>query len=202
MNEGQIPINLVFEDNLQEAVMLRLLGRLKEKYSIGELLNSRGFGKIKKNINKYNKASHHMPYFILTDLDRKSCPLKLIKDWFDGDPNPNLIFRIAIPEVESWLIADIEGFQKFTHSQYTLPKHADNIEDGKDFIFKIIRKSTNKKLKKEIIPQIGSDAKIGIGYNSSLCEFVSSSWNPDQARFNSPSLNRAMLSLENFSPEY
>lgn len=195
-----ISINLVYEDDLQKAIMLRILGTFGEKYYPGNLISGGGFGYIKKQIRNFNQASKIMPYFILTDLDTTSCAPKKIYEWLPEDKNPNLIFRIAVPEVESWLFADITNFPKQLNCRYDLPDGADATGDGKGFLFSIIKKTAPRKIQEEILPEVGKSAKIGKGYNLILCDFVAKHWDPKIARLHSPSLDRAIKSLEKFKP--
>lgn len=108
-----ISINLVFEDDLSEAVMIRLLDHFGDKYRVVNTYPGYGFGYLKSNIRGFNQASIITPFFMLTDLDLYSCPLKLIQDWVSFPINKGLIFRIAVREVESWLLADIEALSLF-----------------------------------------------------------------------------------------
>ncbi|MDF2210039.1 hypothetical protein L1F28_15070 [Arthrospira platensis NCB002] len=44
-----------------------------------------------------------MAYLVLTDLDKSECPLAIINEWLKSQPkHPNLLFRVAVKEVESW----------------------------------------------------------------------------------------------------
>lgn len=195
-----ISINLVYEDELQKAVMLRILAMFGEKFYPGTFFPGNGFGYIKKRIHNFHEASKIMPYFILTDLDTAPCaPLK-IQTWLTGDKNPNLIFRIAVTEVESWVYADIVNFPKQFRCQYTIPNGADATEDGKKFLFTIIKKTAPKIIQEEILPEIGTSAKIGKGYNLVLCNFVARYWDPHIARLHSKSLHRAIVALERYNP--
>jgi len=198
MHNSSIPINLVFEDELQKAVMLRILGLFGEKYTPGTLLPGYGFGYIKKRIHNFNQASKTMPFFILTDLDTTTCAPSKIAEWLPEQKNPNLIFRIAVPEVESWLFADITNFSKQLCCRYTLPDGADSVNDGRAFLFTIIKKTSPRKIKEEILPEEGTSARFGIGYNLVLCNFVAKHWDPHIARFHSASLDRAIRALDAF----
>ena len=75
-----------------------------------------------------------MSYFVFTDLDDKPCATFLIEDWFEGPiadyPKrraANLLFRIAVHEVESWIMADRESFAKFLGiSVHKIPLQTDD----------------------------------------------------------------------------
>ena len=86
-----IYVNLVYEDDLSEMVMTRLLDNFKGKYSVAYTYPGYGFGYLKKNIKGFNQASKITPYFMLTDLDTYLCPMELINDWIKFPLNSNFI---------------------------------------------------------------------------------------------------------------
>lgn len=101
-----IPVNLVFEDVLSEFAMRKLISEM-DRFVIGHSYSEGGSGYIKKNIRGFNEAARGCPFFILTDLDRVDCAPTLINDWFKIERHSNLIFRVAVREVETWVLADI-----------------------------------------------------------------------------------------------
>lgn len=68
---------------------------------------------MKKNIHGFNNAAKGMPFLVLADLDDDECAPAKIQAWLSVPRHHNLIFRIAIHEVESWILADRVGFSKF-----------------------------------------------------------------------------------------
>ena len=142
-----------------------------------------------------------MPYLILTDLDYNECAPTLIKEWLPETKNPNLIFRIAVREVESWVLADRLGFAKFLGiSQNKMPKKPDELSDPKAHLINLARASRKRDLREDIIPKRGSTAKQGPAYNERLVSFVEAAWNPSTARQFSPSLERTLKAIEAFAP--
>jgi hypothetical protein len=193
-----IPLQIVFEDELSETVIMKLLSCFG-KYTVTASYNKHGSGNIKKEIRSYNNAAKYFPFFILTDLDQKDCPLTLIKEWCKFKKHPHLIFRIAVKEVESWLLADREGFAKYTAvSVMRIPNCPDNIDDPKELIFSIIKKSPKRILKDDILPRYDGD-RIGPNYNGRLSEFVDNYWEIKRAIQHSPSLKKAYNHLNTFS---
>src|SRR5208283_2996534 len=108
-----VPINLVVEDILSESILRNILGHFENNFIIGTCYGQTGKGYIKKNINGFNNAAKGIPYLVLTDLDREECPPSLFQEWFNSQKHPNLIFRVAVKEVESWLLAHKEAMAKF-----------------------------------------------------------------------------------------
>ena len=196
-----IPINLVFEDTLSEAVLKEMLKQSQRPFSVGNCLNQRGYGKIKKIISGLNYAAKGMPYLVLTDLDNAECPLIIISEWLTQPKHPNLLFRIAVKEVEAWLLAHREAFAEFLGISVSLiPANVDEIPDPKQLLIYLAKKSKKRNLRDAIVPDRNSTAKIGKDYNGQLIQFVNQSWQVEAAQVNSRSLQRAMNALINFQP--
>jgi hypothetical protein len=193
-----IPVNLVYEDELSEYVLIKLLSSFEHKYQIGTPYNARGFGEIKAKINGYNQACRFTPYLVLTDLDDHKCPIRLINKWFKSNPHPNMIFRIAIKEVEAWLLADIEGFAYYTGvSAAKFPRNPENEHDPKKKLILLAKQSRKRDIREDIVP-INENAQIGPNYNGRLMEFVFEHWNITHAMTRSDSLSRAYQRLAQF----
>lgn len=111
--------------------------------------------------------------------------------------------RVAVREVEAWLLADREAFAEFLGISVTLmPQDADAIADPKQKLINLARKSKNKTLREGIVPNSKTTAKIGRDYNGQLIPFVKQIWKVDSAIPNSSSLERAMKALLKFEPNY
>jgi hypothetical protein len=196
-----IPLNLVFEDQISEFVMMKLVNK-SEKYLVANSYSEGGFGYIKKNIRGFNEASKGCAFFVLADLDAIDCPPTLMNDWLKEPVHQNLIFRIAVREVESWLLADIEGFSKYTGiSKVNFPAKPEEIADPKAELLKIIKRCRNRNIKEDILPK-NEFASIGPNYNGRLGEFVMKHWSVSRAMKRSDSLKRAMAKLSNFKMVY
>lgn len=193
-----IYINLAYEDDLSEAVMSKLLLHFGDKFCTLNTYSGHGFGYLKSNIRGFNQASLVSPFFILTDLDTYKCPPELIDDWINFEQNSNLIFRIAVHEVEAWLLSDIKGMAAFLKvSAANFPREPEKEADPKKTLIQLARKSRVRRIKEDILP-INPNASIGPNYNGCLSEFVFNYWNVDDASKKSKSLSKALYSLEQF----
>lgn len=198
-----IPINLVFEDVLSEAVLKQMLKQSQRPFLVGNCFNQRGNDQIKQKISAFNNAAKVMPYLVLTDLDKADCPLVILSEWLTKPKHPNLLFRIAVKEVEAWLLAHREAFAKFLGISVDLiPGDTDRIPDPKQCLINLARRSSKRKLQEAIVPEPNSTAKIGKDYNGQLIQFVNKSWQVASAQTNSPSLERTMNALINFQPTW
>jgi hypothetical protein len=193
-----IIVNLVFEDELSEYVLSKLINCFENKYQSGYSYNGHGFGYIKSKINGFNQACKAIPFLVLTDLDNNACPVQLRNQWFTNTPHPNMIFRIAVKEVESWLLADIEGLSKYTGVSKTIfPRNPELENNPKQTLINIAKRSRKRDIREDIVP-INVNAQIGPNYNGRLMDFVFNHWNIDRAMNRSESLRRAYRRLELF----
>jgi hypothetical protein len=199
-----IPINIVVEDVLSEVVAKTILGKINRKFYIGTCYGKQGFGYIKRNIPAFNNAAKGgTPYLVLTDLDRKECAPLLIGQWLSIPKYDNLIFRVAVREIESWVLADRKEFAKFIGiSKNKIPSNTDEINDPKEFLINLARKSRKTNLRKAIVPEDGISAIIGPNYNHALIDFITSKWRINEAKKNSPSLKRALMAINSFRPSW
>ncbi len=192
-------VTLIFEDNLSEAVMTKILMQFPDKYEIYQSYSGQGFGYLKTNIKGFNQASIINPHFMLTDLDRYECPMALRNDWIDFELQDNFIFRIAVREVESWVLADRESLSRyFNVALANFPIKPDLESDPKNTLIQLARRSKKREIREDIVP-INTNAKIGPNYNGCLSEYVFKFWSIENAILNSESLERTYLKLKNFT---
>lgn len=195
-----IPINLATEDELSEVTLLRILNDLG-RYVVGTPYRRGGFGYLRRTINGWNRAARGIPFVVLTDLDDGECPARLIADWLVAPRHPNLLFRVAVREVESWLLASPVAFSRFLGVPHaSMPSDCDNLPDPKQEILRLARKSRIRAVRDGIVPKRGSTAKQGPDYNGLLGSFVRSDWDLEAAVAVSPSLARTVDRLAAFDP--
>jgi hypothetical protein len=195
-----IPINLAAEDELSEVTLRRILNDLA-RYTVGAAYRRGGFGYLRRTISGWNSAARGIPFIVLTDLDDCECPARLISEWLTAPQHPNLLFRIAVREVESWLLADPVHLAQFLGvSERAIPTGCDNLTDPKAEIIALARRSRTTIIREGIAPKRGSTAKQGPDYNGLLGSFVRGDWDLEAARAESPSLDRTVDRLTSFNP--
>jgi hypothetical protein len=197
----KIGINLVFEDELHAAVLEKIL-TASRKYSIGAWVQYGGSAEIRKKIKSYNYSARGMAYLVLTDLDQSECAPGLIEEWLKGHPrHPNLLFRVAVRQVEAWLLASRREFAHFAKvKEHLIPERPDDLENSKKSLIQLVDGSEDADLRTDIVPDRGSTAKVGPDYNGRLRLFVQTYWNLNVAKQRSPSLRRAVQALKVFMP--
>ena len=198
-----IPIQLAVEDDLSEAVLRRVLADSRRPFAIGTCYSGRGFGYLRKTISGFNNAAKGTPFLVLADLDQIECPPDLINTWLSDPIHPNLLFRVAVKEVEAWLLADRSGFARFLGIQRVMvPQDADAIEDPKACLIDLARRSPHRELRLDIVPPPGSTRRIGPNYNGRLTSFVQDRWDISAAKQSSLSLMRTVNAVSRFVPTW
>jgi len=200
-------VDIVGEDEVTRAILLRLLKNFRPDIEVGNILPARG-GQIVNLAPKYNKLDSHI--LLLTDLDAYVCPPALLNAWFGNTPlNPKHLFRIAYGEAESWLMSDRTGFSTWIGANIDyIPESViiDNRKQIREIVFpykpslflmlEIASKSRKQSIRDSLMSKSG--AKKGPLYNSTLIPFIDNSWNIEAAILNSTSLEKAVRRIIDF----
>lgn len=195
-----IPIQIVVEDDLSDALIRRIL-RESNTFAVGISYGKRGYGYIKEKVGAFNNAARGTPFLVLSDLEESECAPMQINRWLQIPKHHNLLFRIAVREIESWLLADRPGFAYFLNIRKELiPENVDGINDPKQLVINLARRSRKRILREAIVPIPDSTARVGTDYNGVLSSFVLEAWNIKEAIKHSDSLRRAVNAINNFQP--
>jgi hypothetical protein len=195
-------VGLATEDELSEAVGKRLLAEIEQPIEANLLFRKNGDGYLRSNIKKWCALALQQPVILITDLDKNPCPARLMDDWFVGDVRPtNLVFRVAVKEVEAWLLADHDAMRELIGEKGKLPIQPDMLPDPKQHLLELARKA-NREVRQDLIKASGAVASQGIGYNARLADFVAKSWNPMRAANRSPSLQKAIVRLQELGQRF
>jgi len=198
---SMIPVNLAVEDALSETIVRRLLDYTDRSYAVGVAYGRRGYGYLRGTIRGWNRAASGIPFIVLTDLDHHLCPTALIQEWLPEPKSPNLLLRVAVREVEAWLLADRTNLANYLSVSPTrVPAEPDSLPDAKASLVDLAGRSRSREVRAGIAPKRGSTAKQGPDYNASLSDFARSHWNINAARLSSPSLARTIARLGVFTP--
>ncbi len=199
MSLMQREVQLVVEGELDGAVLSKVVEQFGNGLSICRVLLMRGCEKIRSDIPRFKNASNVIPHVVLTDLDQNECAPSLMKAWGVDNNKENLLFRVAVREVEAWLLADREGFAKYLNLPVSkMPLYPELENDPKQTLLNLVRKCKKRRLVGELVPAAGSSASIGPLYNARMGEFVRDCWNIERAITNSDSLSRAVKRISTF----
>jgi hypothetical protein len=218
-----IPVAIAIEDALSEVVWgcvikharrdLTISARYPETELPGGRHNPRnvrearglsGFGQLRVRLPAFNHAAASgEPFFVLADLDvHAQCPGQVLPLWMPNiRRSRNLVFRVAVREVEAWLLADKVNFADFLAVDPAhLPGRIELVTDPKLEIVRLARLSTSADVVNDLVPRLGSTAEVGRLFERSLLTFARHHWNIDEAARHSRSLRRALRAIVRFKP--
>lgn len=189
-------IVIATEDVLSESVAERLVAETKSKLAVCNRIRKNGAGYLRSRFRNFCEIARLTPVLLVADLDTNTCPSALIEDWSRRDRNPGqLLFRVAVRQIESWILADREGIAKFLSVRVVhIPKTPDALTNAKQSLLRVAQKAP-RKIREELVADRGAIASQGLGYNDLLSRFVRTSWNPKNAASRSDSLDRARMRL-------
>jgi len=191
------PVALATEDELSEAVGVKLLAEHRVLAETSPmLLRKNGFGYLRSRMDSWRKMANRQIVLVLTDLDRVACPLALLTDWLGDDRQcpQDLLLRIAVREVEAWLLADHEAVRGLMGNKGRLPMEPDGLPDPKQYLLGLAQNAP-RAVREDLVARRGAVASQGLGYNRRLVEWVRADWSPERAAARSPSLSRARRAL-------
>jgi len=188
----------IVEDSLSEMVVRKICSGLD--IDPGSIHGLQGVGYIKSKIRKFNYSANSLKILVLADLDNRNlCPADLISAWIGPTVNPGMLFRFAVVEIESWLLADRDRIAEFLNvSPNLIPSSPDVLDDPKQKLIEIAKRSHSREIKSCLVPDQSGTAKVGKEYNLAMKKFVEFYWQPETAERNSPSLLRSRNAIRAF----
>ena len=188
------PIAIATEDQLSEAIALRLIADVPTPHFIQLKLGRKGNGYLRSKMDSWYQMAQQQVMVVLTDLDRANCLVEFRDQWLDAEPPKNLLLRIAVREVESWVLADHIAMRELIGAKGVLPLAPDELPDPKQSLLKLA-KNAPKQIREDLLKTIDGNLAQGLGYNARLSAWVNSDWSPQRAAERSPSLARARFRL-------
>jgi hypothetical protein len=189
-----VVVSAAVEGDLDEAVARRLITEAGGK--VGTVYGKSGKLALKRGIGGYNAAARYAPWLVLVDLDHSAeCAPPLKQEWLPH-PSPQLCFRVAVREIEAWLLADVETLSahlSVPRGRFTL--NPELLDDPKAEMVNLARHSRRGAIKADLVPRERSGREVGPAYSSRLIEYVESEWRPREAATRSDSLRRSLHHL-------
>jgi len=181
------------EGVVDEAALRRIVGHVGG--TLGPVFGKRGKGLLRQRLDGYNQAAHFSPWVVLVDLNQEApCAPPLQAAWLPV-PAPRMCFRVAVREVEAWLLADRERLAAFLGVSATqIPTRPEGEADPKRTMVELARRSRRRDIRQDMAPRPGSGRAVGPAYSSRLIEFVTrdAGWRPGVAAQRCDSLRRCL----------
>jgi Domain of unknown function (DUF4276) len=185
------------EDRLSEAVGNALISHVFGEAASFTLMMKEGAGYLRSRVSNFCQLARRDLVLVITDLDHLDCAPTLLGRWLAETPKPtSFLLRVAVREIESWLMADSQSMADFLGiPQARVPRDVEHVADPKRTLLELARRAS-KEIRSDLLPSRNSAAKQGLGYNDRLTYFTNERWDIQRARDNSDSLNRAITRLE------
>jgi hypothetical protein len=200
MNAADVWINFAVEGEIDEAVARKLI--LHVGAIPGTVYGKQGKLYLRERVAGYNQAAKGQPWLVLVDLDRCSCAPALVQNWV-SQPSPYLCLRVAVREVETWLLADSHNLAHFLGVPPSRIPHApEQLSDPKKLMVTLASQSRKRDIRRDMVPAPDAGQQVGAAYSARLIEFVEKHWDILQAVSHSPSLQRAIDCLKRVIQQY
>lgn len=197
-----LPAALATEDELSEAVGLRLLREVHWPTNSLQLLRRGGNGYLRSKMSNWCQLSTLYPVVVITDLDNSACPGALLDHWYGAQTRPdNLLLRVAVRQIEAWLLADHKAMRGLLGKNQKLPPKPDVLPNAKQYLLQVAQ-SAKREVRMELVAAQGAGASQGIGYNAVLSHMVANDWSPIEAANRSESLMRALHRLKELAKRF
>ena len=138
---------------------------------IGPVYGRHGKGYLRNHIVNYDRVARHRPWCVLADLNHDaSCAPSLMAQWLP-QPAPLMRLRIAVREVEAWLLADAQRLAAFLSIPVShVPISPEDLPDPKRTLVDLARRSRSRAIKQDMVPRPGTGRSVGPAYTSRIQE--------------------------------
>lgn len=201
-----MPNGIVISGAVEGLVDEAILKRLVEDSGAepGPVHGKHGKAHLRRHIGGYNNAARFSRWMVLVDLDTDDCAPIVVAEWLPHLA-PHMCFRVAVREVEAWLIADRDRLGMFLGVRAaSIPGDSERITDPKRAMVELARQSRRRQIREDMVPRPGSGREVGQAYTSRLIEFASNrraGWRPQVAAQASDSLARCIERLRLLTEE-
>ncbi|RMD60166.1 hypothetical protein D6833_10280 [Candidatus Parcubacteria bacterium] len=189
-------VDALVEGVTDEAVARKLIAICGHRFGVA--YGKRGHDYLRQKAAGFNeRARYGNPILMLVDfMDTGfACPPEVPSRWLPHRHDKMLI-RAAVPELESWLLADSQNLARFLGIAQTLiPKNPEAVSDPKQTLVSLARRSRSRALRDAIVPPQNISAVVGPGYSAAIEEFVEKYWSVHAAVKRSPSLQSCVKRL-------
>ncbi len=189
-------VSALVEGPIDEAVARRLVHESDLEFDT--CYGKKGIGYLKQKIAGFNMAATGQTILAIADFMDAGfeCPAAMVENWLPNR-HANMIFRIAVREIESWLLADRTHVAEFLKvAQVHIPRNPENLNDPKQALVNLARRSKSRRIQDSLAPKPGSSAHVGPLYVAEITKYVRTTWDVVAARQASTSLDKCLARLE------
>jgi hypothetical protein len=166
-------------------------------FAAGAVYEKGGRSGLDRKLRAYNEAAKYASWFVLRDFDNQAdCPPALIQTLLPVR-SPRICFRIAVLEVEAWLLGDrTRCAEYFGVALSLIPDRPEAVPDPKQALVNVARRSRQKAIREDMVPEADSTAVVGPGYLPRITDYATNRWRPGVAAEVCQSLAKAIECLK------
>ena len=140
---------------------------------------------------------------VLRDLDNDAeCAPTLIRALVPHEIPKGICLRIPVKSIESWLLADVEGFsQEFSVHLKSHEVKPDESENPKRDLINQCLRSKRRTVREQMTQLSTNGLRPGPAYTLRVMEFARTVWDPERAAKRSPSLERALVTIDRLTTD-
>lgn len=188
-------VSIAVEGVTDTAVARRLLAHVG--LEPGPVYEQGGKAGLDRKVQGYNRAAAKAPWFVLRDLDQDGPCAGAVVGRLLPDRARTMCFRLAVREVEAWLLADRTMIARYLSvAVAVVPLAPELLPHPKRELVNLARKSARRTIRDDFVPPAGSTAQVGPGYTQCIVDFAGGHWRPNVAALASPSLARCLAALQ------
>ncbi|MDA8079927.1 MAG: hypothetical protein M0Z79_13455 [Nitrospiraceae bacterium] len=181
---------------IDEAVARRIIQATGHDF--GTCYGKHGIGYVKEKVKLFNRSAARGVMLVMVDFidTGADCPPEVVSQYLPHR-NSNMIFRVVVAEIESWLLADRTNLANFLCvPQLRMPTLPEQVSDPKQAVVNLARTSRCRHIREAIVPPPQATITEGKMYATEIMKFVREHWDMQKARHNAPSLNKCLSRLE------
>ena len=191
------------EGLLDEVVLRRVIKHSHAEP--GRIFGGNGKTHLLERLPGYNEAARLDPWVVLLDLDNDASCAPSLRTRVLAHPAEKMCFRIAVREIEAWLMGDVERLAAFLRVPSSrVSKQPEALSDPKRAMIDLAKRSRSRDIREDMVPRPESGRRVGPVYVGRLIEFVqdaAAGWRPEVAAGSSDSLRRCLRHLRRLAEQ-
>jgi len=190
---------IIGEDALCCALGVKLIRSCLPHLNLDPFIDKKGRTKLFPELPRLSGAATPDRLVLCVGDTDRNCARSILDQYLPETVPRTFVFRLAVTESESWVLADREMFARyFAIPLECIPRQTDPIQDPKRLLVTMMQRSKRRTFREEMV-SMRDPNKPGTGYNRHLEDFIQGHWRFANACESSESLRRAVARLKSLA---